>query len=491
MANAHILIVEPDREYSGRLARTIQDLGFDVEVVEDGLKARRCLDRRPPDLVLLDEEVKGLTPGDFLTDVQARDLDSFLIVVSRTPDLARGMDWITSGVFAYLAKPLDPGQLKRTILKGLENQEAYHEVVALAQELKEAGQALEKEKAALKEKNEELRFLYDLASRLSATLDPREIVRILSEAVAVLAEVRLVAALTAFSPEEGLRLYPDRPLCPEAGRQTTEDLRRELDVGGFFGAAAVAAPESEAPPLRRRPRHRLTLPLTAAGRQYGVLGLYTARPSRLDPDRWLLLESAALQSAQALFNAHQHEGALHLAAHDPLTGLFNRRAFNERLAQEFERFSRYGPDLSLILLDLDHFKSINDRFGHKAGDEVLKSVAGIIAGCVRKTDVAARYGGEEFAVILPDTDQDQAAALARRIAAGLYSARTGPGAAVTLPTLSQGVADVRSENVKDGDDLIRLADQAMYLAKEEGRATIRTASDLKTASRKGKAYACR
>jgi diguanylate cyclase (GGDEF)-like protein len=486
-----ILIVDPDEFSRLQLARTIEKAGFSVIKTGRADEAVRYLDKYNPDLAILDEKVKGLTPERVLAEVQRRALDTFLILISANPDLARAMDWITGGVFAYLAKPVDQNQLIQTISKGLENREAYYEVVAMAEDLKSANEALKTEKTTLKERTDQLHFLYDLASRLSTTLNCREIVEIASVAVSHIFDSRLTAFLTVFSPEEEGRLLLDRPVKPDPARTVIKDLIQEAEGVREDHPVVVDLPESIAPTFARRPKHRFTMALTAAGRNCGVMGVYFNKKPRMNADRWMLLDSVALQTAQALFNAHQHENALKMASHDPLTGLYNRRAFNEHLAREVERYLRYGADLSLILLDLDNFKSINDRFGHGVGDDVLKKVADIIDGSVRATDITARFGGEEFTVILPDTRLDKAMTLARRIQERLRKARMEIGAVRIRQTVSQGVTDTASGALKDTDDLIRLADQAMYLAKDDGRDTIRRAPDPATLdTRKDRAYAC-
>ena len=152
-----------------------------------------------------------------------------------------------------------------------------------------------------------------------------------------------------------------------------------------------------------------------------------------------------------------------LATLDGLTGIKNHRAFQERLEEETSRAGRYGSPLSLLMLDVDHFKQYNDAFGHPAGDEVLKEVAGLMRECSRDTDVVARYGGEEFAVILPQTDPQGAAVIAERIRQAIEKAPWA-GRAVTA---SLGVATL--DPAWTGGELIAAADRALYQSKTSGR----------------------
>lgn len=163
---------------------------------------------------------------------------------------------------------------------------------------------------------------------------------------------------------------------------------------------------------------------------------------------------------------------------DPLTGLFNRRYFEYQLAQELERARRRGDPLALLLLDLDHFKRINDRYGHAAGDEVLRAVAGILRGALRRLDVCARWGGEEFAAIMPNTPPEGVAVVCQRLLRTVrnhQALRSIPldGAARAAETVrftaSVGVAVHRPPGAAQLGDLFRRADLALYRAKRQGR----------------------
>jgi len=162
--------------------------------------------------------------------------------------------------------------------------------------------------------------------------------------------------------------------------------------------------------------------------------------------------------------------AAELAVRDDLTGLFNRRAFENRLADEVQRAVRYQRPLSLLLIDIDHFKHYNDRHGHPQGDALLRELSALFLSCVRITDFVARYGGEEFAVILPETSPANAQAVAalilERVCAHPFARReTQPGGALTV---SIGVAG-NEDGLPEAERLLLTADQALYQAKGRGR----------------------
>jgi diguanylate cyclase (GGDEF)-like protein len=169
-----------------------------------------------------------------------------------------------------------------------------------------------------------------------------------------------------------------------------------------------------------------------------------------------------LQAARAE-SSRLHE----LAVTDGLTQVANHRSFQDRLREEFRRAQRYDDPLALILVDLDHFKQVNDNFGHQVGDEVLVAVALAAKNAVRETDFVARYGGEEFAVVLPKTHLAGALTVAERIAAGLKSLTVGPNGLKV--TASFGVSGFPGRSVNTSEQLIRTADEALYRAKREGR----------------------
>ncbi len=158
-----------------------------------------------------------------------------------------------------------------------------------------------------------------------------------------------------------------------------------------------------------------------------------------------------------------------LSTTDPLTGLRNRRYMMEMLEKEMQRAERKGTHLSMIMLDIDHFKQVNDRYGHQSGDRVLVDVAGLSSVEMRSYDCAARYGGEEFALVLPETSHDDAISIAERIRSRIQQHPfTGQLKGVRV-TVSLGVATYPADFITSIEDLIREADEALYRAKGAGR----------------------
>jgi diguanylate cyclase (GGDEF)-like protein len=167
-----------------------------------------------------------------------------------------------------------------------------------------------------------------------------------------------------------------------------------------------------------------------------------------------------------------------LASTDPLTGLPNRRFFDEYAALEFHRFVRFGEPVSFLMLDLDGFKAINDRYGHAAGDEVLRQVAELFRSATRSADLFARYGGEEFVALLPETDEANALSVAEKLRAAVEGMRIKAGSRRIPVTISIGVAAMRPGDASL-DAVTARADEALYRAKREGRNCVRAARPLR------------
>ncbi len=165
---------------------------------------------------------------------------------------------------------------------------------------------------------------------------------------------------------------------------------------------------------------------------------------------------------------------LELSQTDPLTRLCNRRSLTEILENELDRCRRNATPCSLIMADIDHFKRVNDRYGHQSGDEVLITVADLLREQLRPYDLAARYGGEEFCLVLPETSPEQAENVAERIRKRVENYNFSGIAADLHLTISLGVASLAGESTKTEDELIRLADEALYLAKNNGRNRVET-----------------
>ena len=211
----------------------------------------------------------------------------------------------------------------------------------------------------------------------------------------------------------------------------------------------------------------VAVPIRVRRELWGSLLVVARGEEPIPPDLEERLAIFADLVGLAITNTDASARLLAQATSDPLTGLLNHRAFQERVESEVGRAQRYGRPLALVLLDLDYFKCINDAYGHQAGDAVLMQAARLLEGGGRAGDVLGRIGGDEFALLLPETQAEEALVIAERWAAEFRAAPVGVAAHLTM---SAGVCDLTHAN--GSKELLRLADGALYWAKSQGRDTV-------------------
>lgn len=266
-----------------------------------------------------------------------------------------------------------------------------------------------------------------------------------------------------------------------AARLAVDELEEEAlaalvdDLAGVTGLIRIGPDPSSSPTPRARGPRRwtsagdsrriLACPIGGPREGLGFIGYVhdDALAAVLPQAEARLVDLGALLVVPAR-NAVRYAAALELAYKDPLTSLYNRRAFIDHLEREARRAGRSGRPLSVILLDLDRLKTLNDRWGHDAGDRALCTLAEVLTHAVRRADVVARIGGDEFAVLLPDTPSDAARRIATRIQTGLASRRIGRGrAADVVLAVSFGVAELGAGG--DPAHMIEQADAELFALK--------------------------
>ncbi len=212
-------------------------------------------------------------------------------------------------------------------------------------------------------------------------------------------------------------------------------------------------------------RNSCTYTLMAEKQSLGVFKLM--RRNKFDDNELKLLETLLCCLIYPLKNATLFHNALKMAHTDPLTHTRNRAAFDDMVKREIKLAKRHSSHLSVIFLDIDHFKSINDNYGHDCGDQALKCVANCINKTIRDSDIAFRYGGEEFVILMSDTDLQGAALLSERIRVAIENLTLAYGMEVLKMTASLGVTSLLGND--DLDSFVKRADTAMYQAKQSGR----------------------
>lgn len=317
------------------------------------------------------------------------------------------------------------------------------------------------------------RRLNDLSRALTRTLDPEVVVADLARLAAEVFDAdRCAVAFT--SEETGLRMPP--PYDADGGDWSTParlDAERQALLRAIAdGKAAVVPGVPEA--------HVMTVPLTVGAERLGAISFAnrSTKPVFTEADL-LLAELIGQQAASAIENARLFRKVQQLAQTDTLTGVASRSHFYAVAERHLLAALRYGRPMALIMFDADHFKRVNDTYGHPAGDRVLASLAAAARRTLRAPDLICRYGGEEFLVLLPEINLTQARVVAERIRQRAAETRVHTEKGEVIVTVSLGVAAIEEGKEVTLDALIERADQALYAAKRAGRnRTVLYSADL-------------
>ena len=324
---------------------------------------------------------------------------------------------------------------------------------------------------------DELRQLLDMSSALSRSLNPVDVANLIAEHLARAVGADLAQISDWDRANDRLRTLG---CWPAEMRPTLDDFyplqgypvtSRVLEDGAIsvIDAESPDADPAEVELLRRDGMRGLVmLPLVAKGEAIGLVELTSRGRPTSDASHITIARTMAHEAAMALENARLYETARNLADRDPLTGFFNHRYLHERLSEEVVRAVRTRRPLSVVMIDLDDFKVVNDTFGHVYGDGVLVHVAELIRGALRASDVAARYGGDEFALVLPETGREDAAGVAERILAAFAAS---PFSDRNRQPFTIGASIGLATHPRDGysaTELIAAADVGLYDAKDLG-----------------------
>jgi len=329
----------------------------------------------------------------------------------------------------------------------------------------------------LENANQQLSLLYHIARMLGEMGELKSIFQKLLEDVSQAMGADIVTILLLDESHQELRVEAARGLPEEA----IKDIRIKVGEGVTGKVVGQKKPLIFNQPLPEEllvscERYRkiksptsIFLPMMVKGKVYGAFHVSFLKHREFTSEEIAFLWTIAEDLTLLIENNTLYQNMELLAISDPLTKLYNRGQFNKRLQEELLRAERYHFQLSLILLDIDHFKEYNDLYGHVLGDGLLRQIAELIQGNIRKVDFAARYGGEEFTIILPNTNKSGALTVAERIRQAVAGTEFVSGEANPVhKTVSLGVATYPGD-ATNAEELILRTDQAMYEAKRRGR----------------------
>ncbi|MEZ7198586.1 sensor domain-containing diguanylate cyclase [Pseudodesulfovibrio karagichevae] len=401
-----------------------------------------------------------------------RDRDETHRILIQDGDSELEMDQVLAeGFLTVVGLPLTRPKIQDVMFRAKEVKSLYSDIYRMTEEI-----MLERE--LLARKTDQLMFLNKLLASATESLDASTILANAKNSLGLVLPVKVLHAAfwnTGSDNAAEVEIILNGKMPPAVESDWIEQI---MASASSMGAGAVNGFQvSYTDPVRRSEYSHapdqgklVTMPLTAGHQTFGCLALLCEPGYRLGRDQVETLRSAVNHVGLALRNALAFKEVKLRADRDGLTKLYNRRSFDERLVYEIKRRSRYHHDLSLLMVDLDHFKSVNDTYGHKAGDLVLRKVGEILSTVFRTTDLAARYGGEEFVVLLPHTSEESAWKLAERVRTAIENCAFHFDGQDFSVTASIGIASVEGGSLAaSDDDLVLKADKALYQAKNNGR----------------------
>lgn len=349
-------------------------------------------------------------------------------------------------------------------------------------ERKKIEQTVRESEQKLAQRFREVNALHEATASLLSTLDTDTLLaRILDSALRAIPAA--VTGMIYLAPSGSRRLKITAFASSEDAKQEaltfsnrSRYISKVLSTKQRLGLSDIKTQIKKSSPNRQevqKTKSALMVPLITEHQTYGVISLESPEKSAFTETEMDLLESFAATATAAIRNARQHEQLQETAITDFLTKLYNRQGFFEIGQHEFERFLRSARPLSLIAIDIDGFKAVNDTYGHAAGDQVLILLGQRLTVLLRKADVMARYGGDEFMVLLPETDLATALKIAKRLNRVMEETPIQIGDQWIHLTISQGVSQTTKE-MKDLIMLVKQADDALYQAKAAGKNQIQS-----------------
>lgn len=490
MSQSRILVVDDDPAMRQTISMLLREQGYEVATAGDAPEFLRELERQLPDLVLLDILMPVRDGFELLEQLKGDDRWSDLpvLMVSSLPQEDATVRTLGLGAADYIKKPFRVRELLARVQAQLR---VRAELDGARTQLARREEELER----AREDAQNRRAMVDILHEVTGGLSSEEIYHILARRVARALNTSHCSVVLARAGDQygTVATAYEHPAVANHRILLSKypEIRRALVSG-----QPVLVEDLANDPLYVEERARwkrdgidvrirsvIALPFSIDENRAGVFFLRRTidEPTlnRADvefADTVIKAAVSAIQRAQVIESTKADNARLEeLARTDPLTGLVNRRVLVERVQTEVERARRYESSVTVLMIDLDHFKTINDEHGHLAGDEVLCQVAELLTSAVRAVDMVARYGGEEFVILLPETASVGAATFAERVREKIETQPfvTSAGTAIEITT-SIGIASFPGPRIDTVEDLMARADEALYRAKADGRNRVRS-----------------
>ncbi|MBI1819302.1 MAG: diguanylate cyclase [Nitrospirae bacterium] len=467
-----IIVVDRNVAFAEKMAKVLEEEKYNVFPLGSGKQVLEILHTVGIHVVICGNLAPGISSLELLKAIKTTNRETEVILMSDMPTIGLLEGAIKGEASDFIRLPVQEwSALKQIVSEAFDKSQEAFKNNRLIEDLLKKNQELLEAHHTISTLHQDTEALYYFGRCLATSLDLEEIYAMMTNATNKLLSARPTLLLLFDEIESRLYLKkaigvsdPPEDLTIPIDRTYHNNVSDYIEEGAYLEYLKTMLPGIS-------DRHSfLVKPILIHDKLYGALIVIQSKDFECTEREINLFKQFVSQSAFVLENALLHEKANELANYDGLTGVFNRRYFQEKIEEEIKRAERQNGKFSLIVLDIDYFKYFNDRYGHIQGDILLKRVVAVMMERLRSTDVVCRFGGDEFVILLIDTEKKDACEIASQIRETIENS---PGFAMKEGdekqlTVSMGV----SEYPGDGStvvDLVRTADQALYVAKAKGR----------------------
>lgn len=473
--NEKILVISKQTKDGNLFKQILGSKGFDVVTITLFEGVADILLNNNFGAVLVDYDQVGNLACNWINLLQENRSQTCVILYGENKKAEKISEILQTGVYGFISRSNISKRLYETILGGMENRKAFIEIFRMMNDLKNINESIEREKKDLRKKNQELNFINRLSSEVAYDLNWGMILqRILNAGLLNVMNPAFFGMLYRIGSKWNLAFHLSER---EISKKILDRLKEEIiqtffsisgekisikDTNVHLYSSGIKISSADAISLSKQ----IILPLSLAGNPLGMIAILPKNNDEYNHEKMELLSTVSNILSMSLKNAQEYHKLKEMAVKDGLTGILNRKGLQSFIQKEFHSARRYHRPLSLIMIDVDNFKMINDSLGHQAGDVVLRELAGCLKGSVRQADIVSRYGGDEFIILLPDTDIKQAEMLLKRVLSDVDNHVFKWESEKIIVKISCGISTTGElENHETEKDLISRADARLYHAK--------------------------